>query len=529
MKILGRAKRVATAIAALALFTVNPESAAAERAPAAPAATLDDELVYHIFVRSFRDSNGDKIGDLNGITASIPYLQSLGVTAVLLTPLYPSRVYHNYFATDFTGIDPEFGTMADYRRLVAALHQHGIKIYLDMEFQYLAEGHPWWAAALKDRNSPFADFMLWRDRAEGIAEDGPFGLREIPHFGRDTFGVTTVALTAPPVRAYFDRYMLDWVDPNRDGRFDDGVDGFRLDHMMDDLDDRGLLTNLFTGFWKPMFDKLRAVNPRLTFIAEQADWSNYGEDYLKRADTSAIFAFPLYKAIRQFDRAAIVEAIKRTEAATPPGKHQLIFAENHDVSRIASDPLITPEKLRTAAALAFFLKETPILYYGQELGMRGATDAGYATDENSIPFREAFKWAATDAAPGQALWYRRPGERYWDQRYARDHDGVSVEEETKRVDSLLNRYRKLAALRRAHAALRTGTQTIRDNAKGLLVIERANGSQRFMIVANLSALPVAYDGPGAGTSDLIGGGGAQLGPWQTVLFAVPSEKQEQPQ
>jgi alpha-amylase len=522
-------RRVAAIMAALAILVEAPANARAERAPANPtsAATFADEIVYHIFVRSYRDSNGDGSGDIDGITASIPYLQSLGVTAVLLTPLYPSRVYHNYFATDFTGIDPEFGTMDNYRRMVSELRRHGIKIYLDMEFQYLAEGHPWWVAALKDRSSPFADYMLWRDRAKGIAEDGPFNLREIPHFGKDTHGVTTVALTAPSVRAYFDRYMLDWVDPNRDGRFDDGVDGFRLDHMMDDLDDRGLLTNLFTGFWKPMFDKLRAVNPRLTFIAEQADWKNYGEDYLKRADTTAIFAFPIHQALRQFDRAAIVETITRTATATPSGKHQLIFAENHDVSRIASDPLITPEKLRTAAALTFFLKGTPILYYGQELGMRGATDAGYETDENAIPFREAFKWSATDAAPGQALWYRRPGERFWDQRYARDHDGVSVEEQTSRADSLLNRYRKLARLRQAHAALRTGSQTILDNDQGLLVIERASGSERFVIVANLSATPATYVGTGA-MLDMISGGGAQLRPWQTALFAVPLEQQEKP-
>lgn len=521
---ISRWKRSTVAIiGALALVSAGPAHAGAPPSPERATATLADDLVYHIFVRSFRDSNGDGIGDLNGIAAGIPYLRSLGVTAVLLTPLYPSRVYHNYFATDFSGIDPEFGTMDDFRRLVAELHRHGIKIYLDMEFQYLAEGHPWWTAALKDRASPFADFLLWRDRTKGVAEDGPFGLREIPHFGRDRFGVTTVALTAPPVRAWLDRYMLDWVDPNRDGRFDDGVDGFRLDHMMDDLDNRGLLTNLFTGFWKPMFDKLRAVNSRLTFIAEQADWSSFGEDYLKRADTTAVFAFPLHFAIRKFDRAAVADAIAKTEAATPPGKHQLVFAENHDVSRIASDPLITPEKLRTAAALALFLKGTPILYYGQELGMRGATDAGYTTDENAIPFREAFKWSATDATPGQALWYRRPGERYWDQRYARDHDGVSVEEETVRADSLLNRYRRLATLRRAHAALRTGTQTVRDDPQGLLVIERAGSGERFVLVANLSSAPVTYAGAGAGSPDLIAGGGALLRPWQAVLLAVPTE------
>lgn len=514
-------------VAALAVALASPGSAQTSmvRASAATATTdsFNDELVYHIFMRSFRDSNGDGYGDLDGVTQSIPYLRSLGVTAVLLTPLYPSRVYHNYFATNFAGIDPEYGTMEDFRHLVAELHRNGIKIYLDMEFQYLAEGHPWWAAALADRNSPFADHMLWRDRAAGVAEDGPFNLREIRHFGGDTHGVTTVALTAPPVRAYFDRYMLDWVDPNRDGNFDDGVDGFRLDHMMDDLDSRGLLTNLFLDFWRPMFDRLRAVNPQLTFIAEQADWSDYGETYLTRADTSAIFAFPIHHAMRRFDRAAIAHALTETARITPPGKHQLVFAENHDVSRIASDPLITPEKLRTAAALTFFLRGTPILYYGQELGMRGATDAGYEDDQNAIPLREAFKWSATDAAPTQALWYRRGGERYWDQRYARDHDGVSVEEQDNRPESLLNRYRRLAGLRRSHAALRNGTQVIHDSAPSLLVVERSGGGERMMIVANLSATPVTYDGPGATSPDLIAGGGARLRAWQTALFIVPDQ------
>jgi len=504
--------------AALLALSATPGMAAPN--PAEPVDVLTDDLVYHIVPRSFRDSNGDGQGDLNGIVEGLPYLQSLGVTAILLTPLYPSRVYHNYFATNFEGIDPEYGTMDDFRRLVAAVHARGMKIYLDMEFQYLAEGHPWWTAALKDRRSPYADFMLWKDRAKGIAEDGPFGLREINHFGGDTHGVTTVALKDPKVRAYFDRYMHDWVDPNRDGKFDDGVDGFRLDHMMDDLDDRGLLTNLFTEFWKPMFDKLRRVNPRLMFVAEQADWGSYGEAYLTRAETSAVFAFPIHQAMRAFDKAKLAVAITKTAAITPAGRHQLVFAENHDISRIASDPGITPEKLRTAAALTFLLKGTPILYYGQEIGMRGALDAGYISDEAGIPVREAFKWAATDAATGQAIWYRRPGQRFWDQRYARDNDGISVAEQSGRAGSLLERYRQLSQLRHAHAALRSGDQKLLESPPALLAVERSGGGERFVIVANMTAAPATYTGPGANGADLIGGGRGVLRPWQTALFRI---------
>jgi glycosidase len=515
--------RLLICLVILVTLTASPSAAAGlpgSEPVRAPDNVLENEVVYHIFQRSFRDSDGDGHGDLRGIQQSLPYLQTLGVTAILMTPLYPSRVYHNYFATDFEGIDPRYGTMEDYRALVTAVHAAGMKIYLDMEFQYLAEGHPWWTAAIADRSSPYADYMLWDDRAAGIAEEGPFGLRELYNFNRDTHGVTTVDLKHPAVRAYFDNYLHDWVDPNRDGDFTDGADGFRLDHMMDDLDSKGILTNLFADFWKPAFDRLRAINPELALIAEQWDWQ-YGEEYLTDADTSAVFAFPIHDAIRRWDRSALVTAINRTGEVTPEGKAQLIFAENHDVSRIASDPKITPEKLRSAAALMFLLQGTPILYYGQELGMRGQLDAGYASDEAGIPVREAFKWAATDASPGQAIWYRRPGERFWDQRYARDHDGISVEEQDVRPDSLLNRYRHLAALRRDHPALVTGTQAVMEGDPRLLIVERRSPGQRLMVVTNLSAETVVYTGPGMEGPDLIGGGNASLRPWQTALFEAP--------
>lgn len=508
-------KQLLTTLAAV--LVSQPVLAATPPAPTTD--VLANEVVYHIFQRSFRDSNGDGHGDLEGVRESLPYLQDLGVTAILMTPLYPSRVYHNYFATDFEGIDPRYGTREDLQRLIADAHARGMKIYLDMEFQYLAEGHPWWTAALADRNSPYADFMLWDDRANGIAEEGPFGLREIAHFGRDTHGVTTVDLKHPKVRAYFDNYLKGWVDPDGDGRFDDGVDGFRLDHMMDDLDDKGLLTDLFRTFWNPAFAKLRAINPDLAFIAEQSDWK-YGEDYLARSDVSAVFAFPIHDAIRKFDKAALVEAITKTAAITPAGKAQLLFAENHDVSRIASDPGITPEKLRTAASLMFLLKGTPILYYGQELGMRGAMDAGYPTDENHIPVREAFKWAAEDAAPGQALWYERPGERYWDQRYARDHDGVSVAEQADKPASLLNHYRKLTALRKAHPALMSGAQRVLESPAGVLMVERKAGGETLVIVTNLSPLAVTPAIASEHGPDLINGGSGILRPFQTAVYRM---------
>lgn len=109
---------VAAFASALALHAAQPAAAA----PAPARDVLEGEVVYHIFQRSFRDSNGDGHGDLEGVRQALPYLEKLGVTAILMTPLYPGRTYHNYFATDFEGIDPRYGTRADLQRLIADAH-----------------------------------------------------------------------------------------------------------------------------------------------------------------------------------------------------------------------------------------------------------------------------------------------------------------------------------------------------------------------------------------------------------------------
>lgn len=493
---------LATPVAVMAKPTVQP--------------ALDNEIVYHIFTRSMRDSNGDGDGDLNGIAQSLPYLQKLGVTTILLTPLYPSRVYHNYFADDFEGIDPEYGTMADFRALVAEIHKRKMRILLDMEFQYVSDAHKWWSEARRDPQSPYADYILWDDRAKGLPSLGAFDLRTINNFYNRSFDITTVNLKDPKVKAWADDYLRRWIDPNGDGRFDDGVDGFRLDHMMDNLDGRAGLRDLFTDFWKPRFEKARAINPKITFVAEQWDWG-YGTEYLTQADTDAVFAFPIHDAIRKFDKAALVTAIERTDAETPAGKHQFLFAENHDVSRLASDPGMTPERARTAATLIMTLKGTPIIYYGQELGMRGVIDKGYDSDESAIAVREAFEWDATEASKRHAIWYRNPAERYWTNRFSRDNDGISVAEEDRDPASLLNHYRRLTALRRTYPALRSGSQRVLPSAPGLLVVERALGKRRLMIVANLTGEAVVYAPPGRA---LVKGPGAGLAPWETAVYAV---------
>jgi alpha-amylase len=474
----------------VALFAPSASAAAkptvAPTVAAAPA-QLSSEVFYQIFTRSMRDSNGDGNGDLKGIEQSLDYLQSLGVTSILLTPLYPSPFYHNYFASDFDGIDPEYGSMDDFRSLVKQLHARHMKIYLDEEFQYVAYDHEWFRSALGNPASPYSDFLIFHGKNNSSPESGPFGITIADRFPGAKTGITTVNLHSPSLQRWAADYLLGWVDPNHDGDVSDGVDGFRLDHMMDDLDNKHLLTNLFADFWRPLFQELRKANPKLILIAEQWDWGD-GSDFLRRGGVDAVFAFPLAGAIRSFDKKKIEAAIRSVEKAAAPGKHELVFLENHDMKRIASDPKITAQKLRTAAMLATLLKGTPLIYYGQELGMRGAPRPDFQSDEKDIGDREAFEWSAATEAKGQANWYKGP-KVYWTARFARDHDGVSVAEEEAAPSSLLNHYRRLLRLRAAHAALRSDGQQILEGPSTILEVERRGAGEDLLIIANLSADP----------------------------------------
>jgi glycosidase len=440
------------------------------------------EVFYQIFVRSFRDSDGDRIGDLRGIQDKLGYLHDLGVTSILLTPINPSPFYHNYFASSFEGVDPDYGGASSLPDLVAAIHARGMKIYLDQEIQYVAEDHPWWRESMGDPASEYSRFILYNAPGNTQPESGVFGLTVVPMYTGAKVGIVSVNLLDSLTQRYFQDLFVSLIDPNRDGRFEDGVDGFRIDHMMDDLDMKGKLTNLFARFWAPVFAQARAVNPRIRIIAEQYDWG-YGEDFLTRGGADMVFAFPLRNAIVALKRDSIANAITETHERTPPGKGQLVFIENHDMNRFASEMSGDARKERIGAALNILLQGTPLIYYGQEIGMKGRQNKSWGTDANDIPVREAFEWTSKDDGPGSATWYRGT-DAWWTDRYAKDGDGISVEEEERDPASLLSFYRRLLALRRARPELVSGDERVvaTDRPDVLAVLRTTTGHASVLLV-----------------------------------------------
>ena len=445
------------------------------------------EIIYHLFQRSFYDSDGDGIGDLNGIRQKLDYLQDLGVTSILLLPLYESHYYHNYFAVDFHKIDPEFGTMDDYIKLVKEIHRRGMKVYMDMEMQYITEDQVFWKDSYGNPKSNYSDYILWDDSANKKPSSIIYGLTELPAYDGTKRKVTTANLYSKGFQEYTYDVFKYFVDPNNDGKFDDGVDGFRLDHMMDDLDFKGRLTDLFEKFWSPLFTRLKEINPNLCNVAEQAIWFSYGNEYFKKGNVDRVFGFQLMAAIASFDKNMIAAKADTTLNMIPDDKQVVVFIENHDMQRFASLVDRNPGKERIGAALNLLIGGIPSIYYGQELGMFGKQANGKygLTDANDIPVREAFEWYKSDEGKGMAIWYKNTGP-WWDNTNLKPNDGVSLEEERKNPNSLYNFYKKMIHLRQSHSELINGKyQTLSNNNDKVFSFLRKD-EDAICVVINLS-------------------------------------------
>jgi glycosidase len=451
----------------------------------------DHEIIYHVFQRSFYDSNGDEIGDLNGLRKKLDYLQDLGVTSIQLLPLYQSPFYHNYFSDDFYKLDSTLGSFQDYLSLVKEVHRRGMKIYMDMETQYVTEDHPWYKDSYNNLKSPYSNYLVWADSAHTKSQSIVMNLTELKGYNGVVKKLIMVNLNNPAVLAYNIKLYSYWLDPNGDGKFNDGVDGFRFDHMMDDLDNKGRVTNLFESYWKPLIAAIKKVNPKIINVAEQAEWNSWPADYITKANVDRVYSFKLMGGIRSFNKKYLTLMADSAFHVFPKGNHQIIFIENHDLPRFANQVNGDLKKLKIAAALNLLLGQTPSIYYGQELGMNGKGEwqKWGMTDANEIPDREAFEWYKSDTGKGMALWYKNSGP-WWDNRYAKPNDGISLEEEKPDPNSIYNFYRKVIAIRKNNPVISEGKyETLMNSNDSVFCYQRYDSEKALIVAINLSASP----------------------------------------
>jgi alpha-glucosidase len=476
--------------------------------------------IYHIYPRSFQDSNGDGVGDLAGITRRLDYLQWLGIDAIWLSPIFVSPMADfGYDIADYIAIDPLFGTLADFDRLVAEAHRRGLKVILDYVPNHTSDQHPWFVASRSSRNHPQRPWYIWRDAAP---DGGP------PTNWLSVFGGRAWTWDAATQQYYYHAYLAAQPDLNwrhaavQDAmlavlRFwlDRGVDGFRVDALRQLIKDDQLRDNPPNPAYRPSqgpYESLLPVyttdrpeiHPLLARMRQVLDAYEarmlLGELYLPierlvtyYGDGGDELHLPGNFHLLQtpWQARAITTLITTYEAALPPGGWPNWVLSNHDRSRIVSR--IGQAQARVAAMLLLTLRGTPTLYYGDELGM---------WDQMIPPERVQDPWEkqvpglglGRDSVRTPMLWDNSPNAGFtistpWLPLHA-DAPVLHVAAQRQEPTSMLTFYQRLLALRRATPALAVGAYTpFAKTEDKVLAYKRTTGEQTCLVALNFGRQP----------------------------------------
>ena len=492
-------------------------------------------IFYQVYPRSFQDSDGDGVGDIKGIIARLPYLVSLGINAVWLSPVFPSPMADfGYDISDYTGIDPLFGSMADFDALVSAVHTKGLKIILDLVPNHTSDQHPWFIEARRSRDNPKRDFYLWRDPK---SDGGP------PNNWLSEFGGSAWQFDDATGQYYYHAFLaqqpdLNWRNPAvREAIYDvmrfwlrKGVDGFRVDviwHLIKDATFRDNPPNphfvegrppnekILTQYSTDQPEVLEVVAEMRRVIEAFDDRVLIGEIYLPLHRLVAYYGNKLDGAQMPFNfallstlwSARLIEKIVADyEDALPEGAWPNWVLGNHDRPRVASR--VGRDQARVAAMLLLTLRGTPTLYYGDEIGMHQVAIApAQVRDpfEKNVPgigvgrdgCRTPMQWDATvDAGFSSATpWLPLAGD------YAQENV-ANLEADTV---SILNLYKALIALRKKQPQLVTGGYRPLAAEGDILLYQRESDGAAVLVALNLGAEPgsIASDSIGTGQEILL--------------------------
>jgi len=483
-------------------------------------------VIYQIYPRSFRDRNSDGVGDLAGITEKLPYLQSLGVDAIWISPIYPSPMADfGYDVSDYCNIDPLFGSMEEFDELVEKAHARGLKVILDFVPNHTSDQHPWFQESRSSRGNAKRNWFLWRDPAP---DGGP------PNNWLSNFGGSAWEFDETTGQYYYHAFLkkqpdLNWRNPEvRAAMYDilrfwlgRGVDGFRVDviyHLVKDATFRDNPVN--PAFednqesWHRLIPLYTVDQPEVHDIVAELrkvmdefdDRLLIGEIYLPLERLVAYYGRDLSGAHLPFNfqligaswqARHIAKLICDYEAALPPGGWPNWVLGNHDKPRIASR--IGQAQARVAAMMMLTLRGTPTLYYGDEIGMENVT---IPPDEVQDPFErnEPGKGLGRDPQRTPMQWDTAEHAGFSDVqpwlRLSQDWPERNVEVQTRDPQSLLNLYRQLLALRRQYPALTHGAHEPLETDGEVLAYRRSDGGEPLTIVLNLGHEPVQVPHPG---------------------------------
>jgi len=507
----------------------------ASRAPA-PAPWWESGVIYQIYPRSFQDSDGDGVGDLAGIEARLDHIVSLGVDAIWLSPIFPSPMADfGYDVADYCGIEPMFGDMAAFDRLLAAVHARGLKLLLDFVPNHSSDRHPWFVASRSARSDPKRDWYIWRDAAP---DGGP------PNNWISDFGGSAWQWDEATGQYYLHAFLkeqpdLNWRHPELRAAMMDvlrfwmerGVDGFRIDVLWHIVKAEGLPDNPLNPDWTPAQTErdrvlqrhstdqpeAHALSAEMRELADgYGDRVLIGEIFLPNARHALWYGTPERPQVHlpfnfqlienDWDAATLKRVIADYEASLPAFGWPNWVIGSHDAPRIAAR--IGEAQARVAAMLLLTLRGTPTLYQGDELGIgrvdippdrirdpqhlrQPLLDIGRDRSRTPMPWDGSANAGFTSGEPWLPL---NPD---WPNRNVAAQQGDP--------NSMLTLYRTLLAMRRAHPALSRGSLNLIDAPAGILAYAREHEGQRVTILLNLTSNSVTCPWQGTALLSTLNG------------------------
>ncbi len=533
-----------------------------------------EAVFYQIYPKSFCDSNGDGIGDLPGILDKLDYLQDLGVDALWLSPIYDSPMADNgYDIRDYTKLLAEYGTLEDFRALLTELHRRGMKLIMDLVINHTSDEHPWFQTALADSASPQGNYYIFRDQPNNWTSF--FGgsawkyFPELNQWALHLFSDKQMDLNweDPALRRELHTMIRDWLEL--------GVDGFRLDVIN------------YISKAPELPDGNPAVGKLLGYYGiEHYFYGPHLHDHLRELHTEAFAPYGAFtvgeapgigrqgaKLITGFDRGEL-DLVFTFDHLMMPGKDRFddyrydlnylkhfyiewmedgpewlaLFLENHDnprpISVIDPDPAQRGHLAKLLAMILLTLRGTPFLFQGQELGSinQDFTDITQLRDVESLNFYDQWRRTMGDEAAFRKVLNGTRDHARTPMPWTADRHGgfttgnpwILLDEDHKiwnagvqrdQPDSVLNFYRELIALRKAHPALIYGNVRFRDHKiRDRFTWERTHPDETLLVECNLSAQPIRREASRPFARRLLANypdePGNRLRPYEAILWQL---------
>jgi alpha-glucosidase len=473
--------------------------------------------VYQVYPRSFADSDGDGVGDLEGVRRHLDHIAGIGAEAVWLSPVFPSPMADfGYDVSDYCDVDPVFGTLEVFDALVRDAHDRGLRVVLDWVANHTSEEHPWFTLSRSSRDNPKRDWYVWADPGP---DGGP------PNGWTSAFRAVGPAWTFDEHTGQYYLHSfapqqpdLNWDNPEVEQALHDtvrfwmdrGVDGLRLDAIIKVAKDPRLRDTASSDVphhedWETIHDRLARLRQ---VVDEYPDRMLVGELWARDlprfvtflSGTGMHLAHNFELVELPWDAAAYRDFIDRfeAEAASVPGLWPCWFLENHDLPRVASrfggdgvdgraGDSLGQARARGILFLIHLLRGTPFLYQGQELGLPDAiVPPEQVVDvDGRDPERAPIPWERPSVVgPGAGFTTGAP----W-LPLVEDAEGLCVAAQEDDPASTLHLTRRIAALRRDAPALRAGAQVTLDTGPDVLAWVRDDGDERYLAVVSFAASP----------------------------------------